>query len=380
MTVLSRYILRRAALPFGITLAVMLLALTLERLLEITRTVTDRGAPVGQALEMIAALLPHYLGLSVPAAAFLAVLVALHQLRQASELSVLYAAGIPLTRLLRPLVGAALVLAGLMAVNTAFLQPYGRHAYRSTLHEIADIGPAMRIQPGVFYELGDGTALRAGSVSPDGRTLERVFAARDRADGGRTFIVAEAGTLGIDPETSRLVVRMSQGTLIQDRANGGAERVGFQSYVLTLPDARRAVHGPRGQDERELTIPELLTGKPTRDAAVTPAQRAAELNKRLVTAVSIPLLAVLAVPLALLATGRVGRLTRFAAAILALVLYQKLLAVAEGLVATGALAPWAGQWGVVAGFALATVVLLRATQAGGVGSSRARGAPAAMVA
>ncbi|MBK1699219.1 LptF/LptG family permease [Rhodovibrio salinarum] len=373
MTVLSRYLLRRAAFHFTVMLAVMLLALTLERLLEITRTVTDRGASVGRALDMIVALLPHYLGLAVPAAAFLAVLTSLHQMRHDSELSVMHAAGIPLTRLLRPLVVAALLLAALMAVNTAFLQPYGRYAYRDTLRDVMASRLPMRILPGVFYDIGDGTVLRAGAVGPRGQNFERVFAARDRPGDGRTYVLAKAGTLSTDRETERLVVRMAQGTLIRDRGGAsGVEKVDFEHYIWPLPVQGTTSRGPRGKDERELTVPELLSDTPAAGGDLSQEVRVAELNKRLVSAVSIPLLAVLAAPIPVLRAGRVSRLTRFAVGIGVLVLYQKLLALAEGLVASGTLPPWGGQWGVVAAFALLAAGLLRIAQAGNLGPLRRR--------
>lgn len=376
MTVLSRYLLRRTVLPFAVTLSVVLLALTLERLLEITRIVTDRGAPVGRAFDMILALLPHYLGLGVPAAVFLAVLVAFNHLRQDHELSVMHAAGISLPRLLRPVLAAALVLCVLMAINTAFLQPHGRHAYRSTLHAIADGGLPMRIVPGVFYELGDGTVLRAGAVGAGGQNLERVFAARETADGGRTFVVAETGTLATDSGTGNLIVRMARGTLIRDTGDARtAKDVNFERYVWQLRLRGGATHGPRGQDERELTVPELMSSAPVAGAPLATSRRVAELNKRLVTVVSIPLLVLLAAPIAVLRNGRGGRLTRYAVAVALLVLYQKLLAVAEGLVVAGSLPPWAGQWGVVGGFALVAVALLRVAHAGGIGASRRRQTP-----
>ncbi len=369
MTVLSRYVLRRIALPFAVTLGVVLFALVLERLLEITRTVTDRGAPVARAVELIVYLLPHYLGLAVPAALFLGVLAGLHRLRQDRELHVMHAAGVPLSRLLRPVVGLSLVLALFVAANAAVLQPYGRHAYRVALRDVAATPLNFRLQPGTFYELGDDLILRGEAVTEGGTRLDRVFAGHAEGPETRTLLVAQSGVLTATAAGAGPVILFRNGTLIRMRPGEPPVLIDFDRYAWPLPAEDINPYGPRGQDERELTLAELWLGaSAVPPEPIVPRQLAAELHSRLIAPVSVPLLALLAAPLAAVAAGRTERLTRFVIAIVLLVLYEKLLTVGAALVADGTAQPLIAQWGVVAIFAMLAWTLLRIATNGTVRS------------
>lgn len=367
MSLLSLYVLRRIAAPLVLTLGIVLFALVLERLLEISQVVSDHGASAGRAAELIAYLLPHYLGLALPAAAFLGVLFGFWRLQQDRELQVIHAAGVPFRRLLRPVLGLGLLLGALVALNASFAQPHARYAYRATLHQLVGAPLGARIQPGVFHELGEGLVLRADALTRGGRALSGVFAAREQ-ETERTFVVAETGTVVLAPDSRDLVLELQHGTLIRERHGAPAQRIDFDAYRFALPIAAPGAYGPRGRDERERTLPELWAP----DAAdspddITEQQRIAELHARLIAPVSVPLLALLAAPLAVIAgAGRSARLTRFAVAIALLVLYQKLLTVGESLVEQGAAAALPAQWGVVAAFAALAALLIQVANGGAI--------------
>jgi lipopolysaccharide export system permease protein len=67
LPILDFYLLRRIFVPsFGVTL-IVLSALAMERVLRLVQQVTNEGLPASSALELIVYLLPHYLGLAIPA-------------------------------------------------------------------------------------------------------------------------------------------------------------------------------------------------------------------------------------------------------------------------------------------------------------------------
>src|SRR5690606_23312485 len=68
MRLIDRYLLGTTLRPLAISLVVVLAALLLERILRLFSLLVDRRGPIGLVLEMAANLIPHYLGLALPAA------------------------------------------------------------------------------------------------------------------------------------------------------------------------------------------------------------------------------------------------------------------------------------------------------------------------
>lgn len=367
MRTLSRYILRRVFWPFVFGLAVVLLALSLERLLRIVQTITDQGAPISDALWILSYLVPHYLGLAVPAALFLAVLLAMRQLYTSSELAAILSAGIPVRRLLRPILGFSLVLTAFMLVNVGYLQPHARYAYRATMHEITEATLAFRLQPGVFHRVNDRLTVRADEVSRGGRIMERFFAEIESRGGARTIITAREARVVSEPADGALVIRMHDGTVIREGLAETAQSVRFDEYAWQPPMDGSAPYGPRGHGEREFTLDELVRGGAADlPDGTTPAEVRAEMHARLVGVASLPVLAVLAVPLALFGGGRTGRAYGLILGIALLVLYEKVVGFAEAFASDGAVPAWLALWSpFVCLLGLAWFLLRHASEGGG---------------
>src|SRR3546814_15935671 len=125
-------------------------------------------------------------------------------------------------RLLRPVIGLALILAAIAAVTFGYLQPYGRYTYRSIAHDASHVTLGSLVLPGKFFHTDDMTFM-AERVSPSGTKLEGIFVYERGADGGVITTTAEEGSF-----TSR----GRSGQLLLDRESvgwgkGGTVRVDF---------------------------------------------------------------------------------------------------------------------------------------------------------
>lgn len=357
ITTLGRYYLRRILPPFLVALVVVLMALSLERLLRIVEEITENGAPVSKAFEMLVYLVPHYLELAIPAALFLAAMLATRRLAATDELAAMQAAGVPLWRLLRPLLGLAAVLALVMLVNGGFVQPHARYTYKAQMHALTEATVAMRLQPGVFQRLGERIVVRADEVANSGRDLRNFFAVVDKRNGRRSVITATRARLQAG-QGDGLALKLHDGTIVR---HGGGEEAGsvtFDSYLWEPPNDVVGAYGPRGANEQELTLAELMFGDPIERARNTsPSHVATERHLRILRPMSLPVLAVLAVPLGLLGLGRTGRAYGIVVGVVLLVLYQKVVGFAEEFAEAGSVSPWLAMWGPFAGLLLLTVVL-----------------------
>ena len=358
MTTLSRYHVSRILPPFGVAVTVVLMALSLERLLRIVEKITAQGAPVGRAFEMLGYLVPHYLALAIPAAVFLAVLMSTRRLQTSDELAAMQAAGVPIWRLLRPVLGIALVLGAILAANGWYVQPHARYAFKARMHQITDEAVSLRLQPGVFQPLGQDIVVRADAVSQGGRDLRGFFAVVEKDKGGRNVITASAARLKPDREDRGLAVELRDGTIVREGPDAPPGSVNFDSYVWKPPTDVIAPYGPRGHNEQELTVLELFSENAESLARGTGAAAiAAERHLRLIRPLSLPVLAVLAVPLALLGSGRTGHAYGFVLGVALVIFYEKLIGFGEAFAKEDQMPAWLALWTPYAALTVLTAVL-----------------------
>src|SRR4051794_4080162 len=136
MSVLSRYVLAQVGRPMVATLVVALLVMLAERMLHVVDLVIGWRGSLLVVFEMLGFLVPHYMGLALPAAFFIGILIVVGRLSREGELDAMNAAGSGLPQLTRPLVGASVILIVLNLILVGYLQPYSRYAYRAAMQAV----------------------------------------------------------------------------------------------------------------------------------------------------------------------------------------------------------------------------------------------------
>jgi len=99
---IDRYILRLTLWPLAGALGMTLAALLLERILKLLQVLSESSNRFGFVAQLAANLVPHYLGLTLPAAFFIALFVVIARLNEGSEIDALLASGVSLTRVAAP--------------------------------------------------------------------------------------------------------------------------------------------------------------------------------------------------------------------------------------------------------------------------------------
>lgn len=326
---IGRYMLRLLARPLAGMLLLVLPALLLERLLRLFDLLAGSGSPAGSIARLLLYLIPHYLGLALPAALFLAVYMVVARLGQDHELDALQAAGVSLARLARPFLAVGLACAVLGLGLYGYLQPSSRYAYREAVHALTEAGWDAALVPGEFAQVG-----RHLTVFVERRArgeLQGILLHQRHEDGSAVLTTAASGTMRPDPEAGDLLLEMRDGRQVALDAAARATTLGFPASERAQPFVRRLpVFRPRGGDEREMTLDELWTDLGRPDPAVAPRRMAGELHGRLVRAASLPLLPLLAIPMGL-AAKRARRSVAILLGAAILVLYQQALGLAESL-------------------------------------------------
>ena len=357
---LDWYTLRSLTGPMVLSLLVLLLAQLLERLLRLFDIAASTGASIMVVLRMAATLVPHYLGMAIPAAFFAAIFMSVARTGDDNELDAMLATGRSITRMSVPFFFVAGLLCAFNFYLFGYLQPLSRYGYHVAAHAALQTGWNARMEDNRFVSVRHGFTLGADDVGADGRTLRGVFV--ERRDGQREEVItAQSGRLVPSVDGMRLLLELNNALIVSDNVGDGVRTMRFadgrinEDFTLVPPPFRA-----RGQSVRELTLPELWYRQTPGGASLKEPERMGEMHGRLARTLLPLLLPLLALPLGMAAKrGRRAPGTVFAA--VALLALNQSLQFGESLAESGRAAAQISVWLPLALFALLGIWLFRSS-------------------
>ena len=362
MSLIDRYMLRLSFWPMVGAMGVTLLALLLERTLRLLDMLAASNDRFGFVAQLAVNLVPHYVGLTLPAAFFLALLVVVNRLNQASEIDAFLAAGVSLTRLAAPYLCLAAALVAVSLIVFGFLQPYSRYAYRAVLHSAQNAGWNGMVPAGTILIPSKDLTVTADEVDATGQKLSHILIRRITDKGREEVTTAGMAEVRRMPDGASVRLELENGQQLRFNDQGRPELLNFKALSMQLP-----LTGParllraRGSDERELTLFELAD-QASRDNTTIPREALrGELYGRLAKAGVLPLLTLLGVPLGLSAK-RSGRAPGMLVGGVLLLAFFHAVQLGQGLAATGrasALLAVGGPYAVFATIALTVFLTSR---------------------
>lgn len=342
---LDRYMLERTLAPLSAAVAIALVALLMERMVRLLELLVNQGGPLLTVVKMLGNLIPHYLGLALPLALFLGVLLTATRISVDSELDAMQSAGVGLRRLLAPLMALTVAIAATVFLLSGWLQPYTRYGYRALVYAATNSAWDLALERGSFFSgIGDSTIL-IDDIASGGRVLKRVFIYQDHANGDISVMTAERGEAFRLPEEYQVLLKLENGRRVEIAARNEKPNIlAFEKFDLPLEIKEVAPFRDRA-GEREMTLPELFDG--ARDPALYPGVRrsriVSEIHGRVVRTLSILFLPLLAVPLGL-SQRRSQRGVGLVFGVLLLALYNYVLQFGETAADKDRLTPWIGLW------------------------------------
>lgn len=340
---IDRYLLRLLFWPLVGCLGVTVVALLLERVLRLLDALSQSSARFGYVAQLAANLVPHYLGLALPVAFFVALFIVITKLSDGSEIDALLASGQSLERIAAPFLAVGLFLSVFSLGVFGYMQPYSRYAYRAVMHAAINAGWNGRLAGGAFID-DRGSLLTADSADLVGQRLTRVFIRRLDARGHEEIITAASADLKMDPGGKTITMDLKDGRRIALDSAGAYRNLAFSSLTTQSPLAAAAVLlRTRGGDERELTLGELYRQAHSPKPVVPKETLMAEFYGRLARASFLPFLPMLAFPLGL-ASKRGNRAPGLVMAGVLLLAFQHSLLLGQSMAASGKLPPFPAIW------------------------------------
>lgn len=369
---LDLYMLRLLAKPMAISLAVVMAALLLERIVRLFELLAERGGGTGMVFAMAVNLVPHYLGLALPAAFCFSILSVILRMCSENEMDAFEGSGLSIQRIALPYIGVGVVFAMISITLFGYVQPYSRYAYRAIKHAMINSPWDAQIIPGTFINTGNGMRISALDVGPEGRALSNVFVFQlsdDETAGGRveTAITAKTGDLTAFEDAGKLVLSMHDGTTMPTGEDGGTTALGFGSLDISRNySADPPAFRPRGLSEREMTLNELWDEAAQPGPADRNARLRSEFHARLVRGLSLIFLPMLAIPMGLSAK-RSPRWESIALTGVIIISYHQSIQLIEGFGDLQIINPGPALWGLGAAFGLFCAWLLLFTKGQGRG-------------
>ena len=360
--ILDRYIMRELLAPFFLSIAVLTMALFLQKMFRLTELVLSKGSSLAATGKLVLYIMPGFLMLTIPMSLLVAALTAFARLSSDAEVTAMKASSISLYAMVRPVMQFSLVLFFVTSVIAHFLAPHATFAFKAQLFNMLKARASVGVEQGVFSSAFDGMVIyvdKMGSLDD----IQGLFISDERSGSEPVTIVAKQGRLISNMENLDVTLVMEHGSIqLQPRAEDSYSVMFFDSGKLHVDISRAGMRssGTGGRNIDELDSRELLAARRQARAAGEPTKNIeVELQKRMSISYACLVFGLIGAPLGI-RNSRSGRSAGLAISILVILVYYLILGTAARLADSGALSPTAATWipnGLITATAIAIVVI-----------------------
>ena len=344
--IIDRYVVRETLSPILLSLLVFTFLLLIPPIMRDARDLIAKGVDGWTIAELMLWLVPQGLGITIPVAVLVGLLMGLGRLSGDREIVVMQACGVSTFRLLRPVLALALAAAAATCYTLVVLLPDANQAYREIVDRNVAAATENDVKARVFYQGLPGMVLYVSEVDLQGTGWSGVFLAQTPADGAPRIYVADEGRIVLDLANRQVDIVLTAGAVHEvDPADPFTYNVNrFDETVLGLDfdevfPVRGVLRGPN-----EMTIAELRARAAELVASELPAHNEImALHQKFSFPVACLVFAFIGLALGV-TTRRDGKLASFALGIGVIFAYYILWFGGQGLAKSALLSPHWAVW------------------------------------
>ncbi|HEX2342532.1 MAG TPA: LptF/LptG family permease [Vicinamibacterales bacterium] len=331
MGTLDRYVIRQVIPPFLLALVIFTFILEIPPIMEHAERLIAKGVPWPTVGRILLTLLPSGLGIAIPVALLVGLLVGLGRLSSDRETVAMLACGVSLYRLLRPVVilSTAAFVATLWVLIYAI--PDANQTFREITYDIIAAKAEHDVRPRVFFEEFPGRVLFVQEEASAG--WRKVFLA-DTSDARPVIFLAERGRLVLDRAARRVDLVLADGIRYSPgKSPGEYDLYAFRKDPLILGLDPNTVFPAAGPPKgiSELTIPELQAQRLLKESqGLSPHNEIMFIQQKFSIPAACLVFGLLGLALGVTAR-RDGRLAGFAIGLGVVFVYYIVMYLAEGL-------------------------------------------------
>jgi len=196
----DRYVLRETVGPFALALSGLILFILLNIILSLSDLMVDRGIGMLTLLQLVALKMPSLLVIAVPMSALFATFLGLGRMAHDREIVALESIGIPLRRILLPLIIASVLVGAADFAIYNWGVPASEHAYQQELRRVIFRQGVPRITANAFFRGADNQFFYIRRYDEEAGTLHDVHIYDTT---GRLFPHAESRITMITADTGQ---------------------------------------------------------------------------------------------------------------------------------------------------------------------------------
>ena len=217
LRITDRYILREVVPPFLLTLLVLTFVLMLRPLMNEAEDLIAKGVEGTTVVRLMLLLVPQGLGLALPMALLMGILMGLGRMSTDRETVALQACGVSIYRLLWPVALLALLATGATFYVIEVAVPGANQRFRELTVRVLAGRAEGELKPRVFYDGFENLTVYVREISPAG--WSDVFVADSRQPGQLDVSIAERGRIEINPERQTVDLVLYNGERHRSDAN-----------------------------------------------------------------------------------------------------------------------------------------------------------------
>ena len=227
MGIITKYLIRAHTGPFLFSFSALTGLLFLNAVAQRMESLIGKGLSWNVIGEFLLLSLPHTIALTLPMAILVSVLYTFSELTATNEITAMSAGGISPARMLIPLLGLGVVLAGVMLFFNDRLLPAANHRLKDLIIDISQKSPTLELRERVINQiesegLGGNIYLKAATIDPVTNQMTEVVIYDLSDPNAHRTTYAERGQMAFNRRRTDLYLTLFDGEVLE----AGSDRTG----------------------------------------------------------------------------------------------------------------------------------------------------------
>lgn len=220
------FILKSYIGPLLFTFFIALFILVMQFLWKYVDELVGKGLEIPVLFELLFYASSTFVPLALPLAILLSSLMTFGNFGEHYELVAMKSTGIPLRRIMMPLVILSLFISVFAFFFSNNVLPFANLKFHSLLYDVRQKKLTFNIQEGVFYNGIDGFTIYTRNKDPEGNIIRDVmiYNHSDRM-GNIKLTTAKWGEMNLSPDQTMLIFKLFDGSNYEDMVDRGNYRI-----------------------------------------------------------------------------------------------------------------------------------------------------------
>lgn len=209
--------------PFVVTFMIAMFVLLMQTLWLYIDDIAGKGLGLFLVVELMAYKCVSLVPLALPLAILISSVMVLGNMAERYELSSFKSAGVPLYRMMQPLMFIAIAGTGFSYLCSNYLIPVANLKFGSRMYDIQRQKPTLRLDEGIFNDDFEGYAIHIGKKGRDDKSIKEVliYDHREANKDRLSQIVAKEGEMYVTPDGGYFIMNLKEGNqYVETKPNG----------------------------------------------------------------------------------------------------------------------------------------------------------------